>query len=92
MNILASKTPNQGLDDSFCCWTAGQGLAQKDVYFTDTGVTAFPVARLQNVAEDVGAGDDYVDPVHGVPEVFPSGGANPGNRGILLLFVVFMFL
>ena len=33
MNILASKTPNQGLDNSLCCWTAGQGLVQKECLF-----------------------------------------------------------
>mmetsp|Transcript_29818 Transcript_29818/g.88560 ORF Transcript_29818/g.88560 Transcript_29818/m.88560 type:complete len:217 (+) Transcript_29818:868-1518(+) len=39
-----------------------------------------PIEQVQNVAEDVGPGDDYVDPVHGVPEVFPSGGANPAEQ------------
>ena len=29
-NALASKTPDQGLESSFYCWTAGQGLAQKE--------------------------------------------------------------
>ena len=30
MKLLVSKTPNQGLGSSFCCWTARQGLAQKE--------------------------------------------------------------
>ena len=30
MKIFASETPNRGLESSFCCWTAGQGLAQKE--------------------------------------------------------------
>ena len=33
MKLLASKTPNQGLNNSFCCWTAGQRLAQKECSF-----------------------------------------------------------
>ena len=36
---LASRAPNQGLESSFCCWTAEQGLAQKGCFlFTDTGI------------------------------------------------------
>ena len=30
VKMLASGTPNQGPESSFCCWTAGQGLAQKE--------------------------------------------------------------
>ena len=37
---LARKTPNQGLECSFCHRTAGQGLAQKEWSFTDTGSTS----------------------------------------------------
>ena len=33
VKLLASKTPNQGLESSFCCWTAGQGLVQKECLF-----------------------------------------------------------
>ena len=33
---LASKTPNQGLESSFCCCVAVQGLTQRNVFFTDT--------------------------------------------------------
>ena len=35
-NILwkkAFRTPNQGLESSFCCWSAGQSLAQKEHVF-----------------------------------------------------------
>ena len=35
---LAWKTPNQGLERRFCCSFAGQRLAQKGRFFTDTGV------------------------------------------------------
>ena len=27
---IAFRAPAQGLESSFCCWTAGQGLAQKE--------------------------------------------------------------
>ena len=30
---LASKTPNQGLEGSFCCWIAGERLLQKECCF-----------------------------------------------------------
>ena len=33
----AFGAPDQGLECSFCRWTAGQGLAQKEYLFTDTG-------------------------------------------------------
>ena len=33
VNELASKIPNRGLESSFCCWTAGQGLARKELLF-----------------------------------------------------------
>ena len=28
-----------GQESSFCCWVAGQGLAQKEFFFTDAGIT-----------------------------------------------------
>ena len=34
--IHVNETPNQWLDSSFHCWTAGQGLAHKECFFTDT--------------------------------------------------------
>ena len=43
----AFKRPNQGLDCSFCCLTAGQGLAQKEYFFTDTGDTHFCLSTPQ---------------------------------------------
>ena len=33
VKLLVSRTPNRGLESSFCCWTAGQGLAQKECLF-----------------------------------------------------------
>ena len=36
----AFRAPNQELDTSFCCWIAGQRLAEKDCFFTDTGIVA----------------------------------------------------
>ena len=30
IGILTFRSPNQGLDCSFCCWVAGQGLAEKE--------------------------------------------------------------
>ena len=33
VGISVFRAPNQGLESSFCCWTAGQGLAQKECYF-----------------------------------------------------------
>ena len=33
IGILACRAPNQGLESSFCCWTAGQGLARKEHAF-----------------------------------------------------------
>ena len=41
--MLALRTPNQGLDCSFCRWVAGHGLAEKECVFTDSGRTS----RLQ---------------------------------------------
>ena len=38
--ISAVRSPNQGLDCSFCRWIAGHGLAEKERFsFTDTGVS-----------------------------------------------------
>ena len=37
----ACTTQNQGLESSFRCWTAGQGLAQKECFFTDTGTILY---------------------------------------------------
>ena len=37
IDMLAFRPPNQGLESSFCRWTARQGLAQKECLFTDTG-------------------------------------------------------
>ena len=37
VRILALKTPNQGLDCSYCCWVAWPRLTQKECFFTDTG-------------------------------------------------------
>ena len=34
----AFGAPNQGLESSFCCWTAGQGLAQKECFCSQTPV------------------------------------------------------
>ena len=34
---IVFEAPNQGLESSFCCWTAGQGLAQKECFFSDAG-------------------------------------------------------
>ena len=36
------QSTNHGLESSFCCWTAGQGLVQKEcvLLFTDTGITS----------------------------------------------------
>ena len=39
---LAFRAPHQGLESSFCCWTAGQGLAQKECFFKDTGRSRIP--------------------------------------------------
>ena len=36
----AFEAPNQGLGSSFCCWTAGQGLAPKECFFSQTPVSA----------------------------------------------------
>ena len=33
LGILASKTPNRGLESCVCCWIAWPELAQKDVFF-----------------------------------------------------------
>lgn len=33
IGTLVFRAPNQGLHSSFCCWTAGQGLAQKECHF-----------------------------------------------------------
>ena len=41
IGILVFRSPNQGLESSFCCWTAGQGLAQKERFLTDTGMYAY---------------------------------------------------
>ena len=35
----AVRAPNQGLDSSFCRWIVGQRLAEKEWFFTDTGIT-----------------------------------------------------
>ena len=32
--------PSHWLESSFCCWTAGKGLAQKECSFTETGIVA----------------------------------------------------
>ena len=47
---LVFRAPNQGLESSFCCCTAGQGLAQPTLYFktlvdTRAWVSAAPAAR-----------------------------------------------
>ena len=36
--MLAFRPPNQGLESSFCHWTAWQGLAQKELFFSQTPV------------------------------------------------------
>ena len=40
--MLAFRAPNQGLESSLCCWTAGQGLPQKECCFTDTTIIRRP--------------------------------------------------
>ena len=40
IGISAVGAPSRGLDYSFCLWTAGQGLAEKEWFFTDTGSIA----------------------------------------------------
>ena len=37
--ILASKTLNQNLESSLCCWIAGERLLFKERVFSDTGKT-----------------------------------------------------
>ena len=44
--IYLTKTPQQGLDSSFCCYVARQRLAQKQYLFTDTGKSLRHVAKL----------------------------------------------
>ena len=41
MGRSAVRAPNQGEDGSFCCWIAGQWLARKECFFTDTGSATF---------------------------------------------------
>ena len=47
--VLAFRTPNQGLEIRFCCWIAGQGLAQKECFFTDTGIAWYGVVTPHHV-------------------------------------------
>ena len=35
IGMSSFRAPNQGLESSFCLWTAGQGLAQKECFFPD---------------------------------------------------------
>ena len=42
IRISVFGAPNQGLESNFCCWIAGQVLAQKECFFTDTGMTIQP--------------------------------------------------
>ena len=39
------RAPSQGLESRFCCWTAGQGLSQKERSFADTGMTCLGIGR-----------------------------------------------
>ena len=38
----AFKGPNRGLESSFCCQVAGQGLAQTECFFSQTPVALCP--------------------------------------------------
>ena len=45
IGTLAFGAPTRGLGSSFCLRTAGQGLAQKELIFADTGTTRARVLR-----------------------------------------------
>ena len=64
MGAQAFTTPNQGEDGSFCCWIAEQRLAQKEVFISQTAVSAFcsSLQRAGDLAMGLRAGD--VDTVH----------------------------
>ena len=38
LGISYFRAPTHGLESSFCCWTAGQGLAEKECFLRDTGM------------------------------------------------------
>ena len=44
MGGLASKTPNQGLESSFCCWIAGEGSCKRSA-FSQTGIVHNGIER-----------------------------------------------
>ena len=44
--IEAFIAPNQGVERSFCCWIAGQRVAQKECSFRDTGGSKYKCLRL----------------------------------------------
>ena len=58
---LVFRAPHQGLESNFCCWTAGQGPAEKDCFFSQTPVSHCcidksyePSTFVNNVATDDG--------------------------------------
>ena len=45
VGMLACKTPNQGVESSFCHWIAWPSLAEKNCFFTDTKISLRQAVR-----------------------------------------------